>query len=285
MVDKPAGLVVHPAPGHPGGTLVNALLHHCGDLAGIGGVLRPGIVHRLDRGTSGVMVVAKNDAAHASLAAQFHDHSVERVYLALVRGTPAAPSGRVERPIGRHPRDRKRMTVEGAAARRGRDGVARARALRRAGPRAPRGAARDRAHPPDPRAPRRVGPADRRRSRLRARAARRAAARAARAPRRRARLHAPAQRRAAALRGAAARGFPRAPSRGWRDERRARARAAARAPARATASACAARRRRRARCGRGRCTAAPWRGCATGASASARPTPRCAAPRASRSAS
>ena len=89
VVDKPAGLVVHPAPGHPGGTLVNALLHHCGDLAGIGGVLRPGIVHRLDRGTSGVLVAAKNDAAHAALAAQFHDHSVERVYLAIVRGAPA----------------------------------------------------------------------------------------------------------------------------------------------------------------------------------------------------
>jgi 23S rRNA pseudouridine1911/1915/1917 synthase len=118
VVDKPAGLVVHPAPGHPGGTLVNALLHRCGDLAGIGGVLRPGIVHRLDRGTSGVMVAAKSDPAHVSLAAQFHDHSVERVYLAIVRGAPAAASGRALRPIGRHPRDRKRMTVEGAAARR-----------------------------------------------------------------------------------------------------------------------------------------------------------------------
>jgi 23S rRNA pseudouridine1911/1915/1917 synthase len=118
VVDKPAGLVVHPAPGHPGGTLVNALLHRCGDLAGIGGVLRPGIVHRLDRGTSGVLVAAKGDAAHASLAAQFHDHSVERLYLAIVRGVPSAEGGRVERPIGRHPRDRKRMTVEGAAARR-----------------------------------------------------------------------------------------------------------------------------------------------------------------------
>ena len=118
VVDKPAGLVVHPAPGHPGGTLVNALLHRCGDLSGIGGVLRPGIVHRLDRGTSGVLVVAKNDAAHASLAAQFHDHSVERVYLAFVRAAPGSEAGRVERPIGRHPRDRKRMTVDGAAPRR-----------------------------------------------------------------------------------------------------------------------------------------------------------------------
>jgi len=111
VVDKPAGLVVHPAPGHAGGTLVNALLHHCGNLAGVGGVTRPGIVHRLDRGTSGVMVAAKNDAAHQALALQFHDHSIEREYRALVRGLPRADSGRVERPIGRHPRDRKRMSV------------------------------------------------------------------------------------------------------------------------------------------------------------------------------
>jgi 23S rRNA pseudouridine1911/1915/1917 synthase len=118
VVDKPAGLVVHPAPGHPGGTLVNALLHRCGDLAGIGGVLRPGIVHRLDRGTSGVLVAAKRDAAHAALAAQFHDHTVLRVYLAIVRGAPAVEGGRVERAIGRHPRDRKRMSVETTAGRR-----------------------------------------------------------------------------------------------------------------------------------------------------------------------
>lgn len=112
VIDKPAGLVVHPAPGHAGGTLVNALLHHCVDLAGIGGVSRPGIVHRLDRGTSGVLVAAKRDAAHASLAAQFKDHSIERVYLALVRGTPGADTGDVDRAIGRHPRDRKRMSVQ-----------------------------------------------------------------------------------------------------------------------------------------------------------------------------
>ncbi len=111
VVDKPAGLVVHPAPGHPAATLVNALLHHCGDLGGVGGVLRPGIVHRLDRGTSGVLVAAKNDAAHAALAGQFHDHRVERVYRALVRGAPRADQGRMERPVGRHPRDRKRMSV------------------------------------------------------------------------------------------------------------------------------------------------------------------------------
>ncbi len=112
VIDKPAGLVVHPAPGHPSGTLVNALLHHCGDLAGIGGVLRPGIVHRLDRGTSGVMVAAKNDAAHQTLAAQFAEHSIDRVYRTFVRGVPRADAGRIDRPIGRHPRDRKRMSVE-----------------------------------------------------------------------------------------------------------------------------------------------------------------------------
>jgi 23S rRNA pseudouridine1911/1915/1917 synthase len=117
VVDKPAGLVVHPGPGHPSGTLVNALLHHCGDLAGIGGVLRPGIVHRLDRGTSGVLIAAKHDQAHLGLAEQFREHRVERVYLALVRGTPGDDSGRIELPIGRHPRDRKRMSVSTRAAR------------------------------------------------------------------------------------------------------------------------------------------------------------------------
>jgi 23S rRNA pseudouridine1911/1915/1917 synthase len=111
VLDKPAGLVVHPAPGHPSGTLVNALLHHCRDLAGIGGVLRPGIVHRLDQGTSGVLVAAKHDAAHVALAEQFRDHSIERVYVALVRGTPKPDAGRIDRPIGRHPVDRKRMSV------------------------------------------------------------------------------------------------------------------------------------------------------------------------------
>ena len=111
VLDKAAGMVVHPAPGHATGTLVNALLHHCQGLATIGGVERPGIVHRLDRGTSGVMVVAKNDAAHAALAEQFHDHSIERVYHAIVRATPGQDAGRLDRPIGRHPRDRKRMSV------------------------------------------------------------------------------------------------------------------------------------------------------------------------------
>jgi 23S rRNA pseudouridine1911/1915/1917 synthase len=117
VLDKPAGLVVHPAPGHASGTLVNALLHHCADLAGVGGVLRPGIVHRLDRGTSGVLVVAKNDAAHRALAEQFRDHTIERIYRALVRGVPAEDSGRVDRAIGRHPRDRKRMSVHAKVSR------------------------------------------------------------------------------------------------------------------------------------------------------------------------
>ena len=109
---KPAGLVVHPAPGHAGGTLVNALLAHCGpSLSGIGGVQRPGIVHRLDREVSGVMVVAKHDRAHIGLAGQFSVHAIERVYEAIVWGLPAAAEGSVDRPIGRHPVDRKRMAV------------------------------------------------------------------------------------------------------------------------------------------------------------------------------
>jgi len=117
VIDKPAGLVVHPGPGHASGTLVNALLHHCGDLAGVGGVLRPGIVHRLDRGTSGVMLAAKHDAAHAHLSAQFREHSIEREYRALVRGVPTADAGRVDRAIGRHRSERKRMSVHTAAGR------------------------------------------------------------------------------------------------------------------------------------------------------------------------
>lgn len=117
VIDKPAGLVVHPGPGHPRGTLVNGLLDHCGDLAGIGGVLRPGIVHRLDRGTSGVMVVAKNDDAHNGLAIQFHDHTVERVYFAFVRGGPGSEAGTIDRPIGRHVRDRKKMSTRSRSGR------------------------------------------------------------------------------------------------------------------------------------------------------------------------
>jgi 23S rRNA pseudouridine1911/1915/1917 synthase len=112
IVDKPAGLVVHPAPGHPDGTLVNAVLAHCGDsLTGVGGERRPGIVHRLDKDTSGVMVVAKTQAAHAGLVEQFSVHSIERAYVAFVGGTPSAATGTIDQPIGRHPIDRKRMGV------------------------------------------------------------------------------------------------------------------------------------------------------------------------------
>ncbi len=109
VVDKPAGMVVHPAAGHARGTLVNALLHHVGGLSGIGGEARPGIVHRLDRGTTGVMVVAKHDRAHRELARQFHDREVGKEYVALVWGTMRA--GQVlEAPIGRDPRHRHRMS-------------------------------------------------------------------------------------------------------------------------------------------------------------------------------
>ena len=111
VIDKPPGLVVHPAPGHAGGTLVNALLHHCDDLGGVGGVERPGIVHRLDKDTSGLMVVAKHDAAHLALAAQFQAGRVCKRYLALVHGRPARARGSIATTIGRHPVDRKRMAV------------------------------------------------------------------------------------------------------------------------------------------------------------------------------
>lgn len=112
VVDKPAGMTVHPAPGNQTGTLVNALLHHCGDsLSGIGGVLRPGIVHRLDKDTSGVMVAAKSDAAHKGLSALFAAHDLERAYVALTRGRPRPASGRIENQIGRSNADRKKMAV------------------------------------------------------------------------------------------------------------------------------------------------------------------------------
>jgi 23S rRNA pseudouridine1911/1915/1917 synthase len=113
VLNKPAGMVVHPASGHASGTLVNALLHHLPDLSGIGGQLRPGIVHRLDRGTSGVMVVAKHDEAHRELARQFHDREVEKGYVALVWGVVNA-GRRIEAPIGRDPANRKRMSVKGS---------------------------------------------------------------------------------------------------------------------------------------------------------------------------
>ena len=111
VIDKPAGLVVHPGAGRAGGTLVNALLRHVGDLSGIGGVLRPGIVHRLDRGTSGLLVVAKDDDTHRALVRQFASRSVEKEYLALVHGLPARPRGEVEAPIGRDPVHRRRMSI------------------------------------------------------------------------------------------------------------------------------------------------------------------------------
>jgi len=117
VVNKPAGMVVHPAAGHKRGTLVNALLHHCPALTGIGGQLRPGIVHRLDKDTSGTLVVAKTPAAHADLARQFHDRRVQKIYLALVYGQMPTLSGQVDLPVGRHPVDRKRMST---ASRRGR---------------------------------------------------------------------------------------------------------------------------------------------------------------------
>ena len=113
VVNKPVGLVVHPAPGHPDGTLVNALLHHCGDsLSGIGGEKRPGIVHRIDRDTSGLIIAAKNDAAHLALSAQLSDHTLARTYECLVMGNLRQDSGTVDAPIGQHPSDRKKMAVE-----------------------------------------------------------------------------------------------------------------------------------------------------------------------------
>lgn len=112
VVNKPRGMVVHPAPGHPDGTLVNALLYHCGDtLSGIGGERRPGIVHRIDKDTSGLIIAAKNDAAHQALAAQLADRSLSRVYEAVVRGRMRKDAGTIDKPIGRHPTDRKRMAV------------------------------------------------------------------------------------------------------------------------------------------------------------------------------
>ena len=113
VVNKPVGLVVHPAPGHPDGTLVNALLYHCGtSLSGINGELRPGIVHRIDRDTSGLIIAAKNDFAHLSLAEQLQDHSLYREYAAVCVGTMREDSGTVSAPIARHPADRKRMAID-----------------------------------------------------------------------------------------------------------------------------------------------------------------------------
>lgn len=110
VLNKPAGMVVHPGAGNSAGTLVNALLGHCSDLSGIGGELRPGIVHRIDKETSGILVVAKSDAAHQGLAKQFSEHTIKRVYLALVFGNMKTETGKVEGTIGRHPIDRKKMS-------------------------------------------------------------------------------------------------------------------------------------------------------------------------------
>ena len=128
VVNKPAHMVVHPAPGHRGGTLVNALLHHCRDLAGIGGALRPGIVHRLDKDTSGVMVATKDDRTHQQLARQFKAHSIRRRYRALVHGLVQNQQGTIDRPIGRHPDQRLKMS---SSTRRGRRAVTHWQVLRR----------------------------------------------------------------------------------------------------------------------------------------------------------
>ncbi|MBM3503742.1 MAG: RluA family pseudouridine synthase [Alphaproteobacteria bacterium] len=132
VLDKPAGLVVHPAPGNPDRTLVNALIHHCGaSLSGIGGVRRPGIVHRIDKDTSGLLVIAKNDRAHAGLAEQFASHRIERAYWAIVAGIPAPARGRITGAIGRNPRNRKAMAIVRPG--RGKDAVSEYRVVRSLG--------------------------------------------------------------------------------------------------------------------------------------------------------
>jgi len=122
VIDKPPGLVVHPGAGNRRGTLVNALLHHCRDLSGIGGVLRPGIVHRLDKDTSGLMIIAKSDPVHRALAEQFQTRRVEKLYLALVYGDVKGEEGVIDLPVGRHPVDRKKMSTR---SRRGKSAVTR----------------------------------------------------------------------------------------------------------------------------------------------------------------
>lgn len=132
VVNKPCGMVVHPAAGNPDGTLVNAILYHCGDsLSGIGGVIRPGIVHRIDKDTSGLLVVAKNDAAHLALSEQLKVHRVRRVYHAIVIGNLREDMGTVDAPIGRHPTDRKKMAVLRGADAHARDAVTHYRVLER----------------------------------------------------------------------------------------------------------------------------------------------------------
>ena len=128
VIDKPSGRVVHPAPGNPSGTLVNALLHHCKDLSGINGALRPGIVHRLDKETSGVMVVAKDDEAYHQLTRQFKNRGVEKVYLAIAHGNMKGSEGLIDAPIGRHPDQRKKMSIR---TKRGRAALTRWKVLER----------------------------------------------------------------------------------------------------------------------------------------------------------
>ncbi len=135
VINKPAGMVVHPAPGNPDGTLVNALIHHCGDsLSGINGVRRPGIVHRIDKDTSGLMVAAKTDRAHQKLAKQFARHSLERAYLAVVWGVPNPASGIIHEKIGRDTRNRLKMSVVSHESKRGRDAITHYRVIRRLEP-------------------------------------------------------------------------------------------------------------------------------------------------------
>ena len=171
VLDKPAGLVVHPAAGHEDGTLVNALIAHCGDsLSGIGGVRRPGIVHRLDKDTSGLLVVAKTDAAHQGLSALFADHgrtgSLVREYRALVWGTPPMRQGTVDAPLGRHPRQREKMAV--VSPEQGRHAVTHWRLEQRIRPRQPcLVPSGDRTHAPDTRSSHAYWPSDSGRFRLR----------------------------------------------------------------------------------------------------------------------
>ncbi len=140
VINKPVGMVVHPAAGNPSGTLVNALLFHCkGSLSGIGGVLRPGIVHRIDKDTSGLLVVAKNDRAHLHLAEQIKEHSAHRIYRAVCVGNVKEDEGTVDLPIGRHPVDRKKMAVIRDPDREARDAVTHYRVLERFAGRATRG--------------------------------------------------------------------------------------------------------------------------------------------------
>lgn len=135
VINKPAGMVVHPAPGNPDGTLVNALLYHCGDsLSGIGGVKRPGIVHRIDKDTSGLIIAAKTDLAHQKLAKQFARHSMERAYQAVVWGVPNPASGVIDEKIGRDSRNRLKMAVVPAESRRGREAVTHYKVIRRLEP-------------------------------------------------------------------------------------------------------------------------------------------------------